>query len=113
MRAYRARVDDGVAAALAASNLARLPGPALHQLLTRGRLVRVPAGSVTHREGEMTEDVEVVVDGLVPEFVTAPDGRSPTVRYVRRGGQLGVGSMNAARFRRPGGIPARLGGGGV
>jgi CRP/FNR family transcriptional regulator, cyclic AMP receptor protein len=100
-------VDDGVAAALAASNLARLPGPALHRLLTRGRLVRVPAGSVTHREGEMTEHVELVVDGLVRVFVvTAPDGRSLTVRYARRGALLGVVSMYAADFRMPAGIQA-------
>jgi CRP/FNR family transcriptional regulator, cyclic AMP receptor protein len=99
-------VDDGVAAALAASNLARLPGPALHRLLTRGRLVRVPAGSVTHREGEMTEHVELVVDGLVRVFVTAPDGRSLTVRYARPGSLLGVVSMYATDFRMPAGTQA-------
>src|SRR3954452_3624005 len=106
MRAYRARVDDGVAAALAAWNLARLPGPALHRLLTRGRLVRVPAGSVTHREGETTEHVELVVEGLVRVFVTAPDGRSLTVRYARRGSLLGVVSMYATAFRMPAGTQA-------
>jgi CRP/FNR family transcriptional regulator, cyclic AMP receptor protein len=104
--AYRARVDDGVAAALAGSNLARLPGPTLHRLLTRARLDRVPAGSVTHREGEATEHVELVVDGLVRVFVTAPDGRSLTVRYARRGALLGVVSMYAAGFRMPAGIQA-------
>jgi CRP/FNR family transcriptional regulator, cyclic AMP receptor protein len=104
--AYRTHVDDGVAAALAASNLARLPGPALHRLLTRARLVRVPAGSVTHREGEATEHMELVVDGLVRGFVTAPDGRSLTVRYARRGALIGVVSMYATGFRMPAGIQA-------
>jgi CRP/FNR family transcriptional regulator, cyclic AMP receptor protein len=104
-RAYRARVDDGVAAALAASNLARLHEPALHRLLTRARLVRVPAGSVTHREGEATEHVELVVDGLVRGLVTAPDG-SLTVRYARRGALIGVVSMYATGFRMAAGIQA-------
>jgi CRP/FNR family transcriptional regulator, cyclic AMP receptor protein len=105
-RAYRARVDDGVAAALAASNLARVPGPALERLLLRARLVRVPAGSVTHREGETAELLELVVDGLVRVFVTAPDGRSLTVRYARRGSLLGVVSMYATGFRMPAGTQA-------
>jgi CRP/FNR family transcriptional regulator len=99
-------VDDGVAAALAASSLARLPGPALQRLLTRARLVRVPAGSVTHREGDTAEHLELVVDGLVRAFVTAPDGRSMTVRYARRGALIGVVSMYADGFRMPAGTQA-------
>jgi CRP/FNR family transcriptional regulator, cyclic AMP receptor protein len=66
-------VDAGVAAALAASRLARLPEPALQRLLTRARLVRVPAGSVMYREGETGELLDLVVGGLVRVFVTAPD----------------------------------------
>ena len=54
-RAYRFGVDDGVAAALAASNLSRLRGTALQRLLAGACLVRVSAGSVTHREGETVE----------------------------------------------------------
>jgi CRP/FNR family cyclic AMP-dependent transcriptional regulator len=99
-------VDDGVAAALAASNLARLPAPALHRLLTRARFVRVPAGSVIHREGETAEHLELVLDGLVRGFVTAPDGRSLTVRYARRGALIGAVSMYATGFRTPAGIQA-------
>jgi CRP/FNR family transcriptional regulator len=99
-------VDDGVAAALAASSLARLPGRALQRLLTGARVVRVPAGSVTHREGETGEHLELVVDGLVRAFVTAPDGRSMTVRYARRGALIGVVSMYADAFRMPAGTQA-------
>jgi CRP/FNR family transcriptional regulator, cyclic AMP receptor protein len=99
-------VDDGVAAALAASHLARLPRPALERLLVRARLVRVPAGAVTHWEGEKAEILELVVDGLVRVFVTAPDGRSLTVRYARRGSLLGVVSMYATDFRMPAGTQA-------
>jgi CRP/FNR family cyclic AMP-dependent transcriptional regulator len=104
--AYRGRVDDGVAGALAASNLARVPGSALERLLMGARLVHVPAGSVTHREGETAELLELVVDGLVRVFVTAPDGRSLTVRYARRGSLLGVVSMYATGFRMPAGTQA-------
>jgi CRP/FNR family transcriptional regulator len=99
-------VDTGVRAALAASSLARLPDPTLHRLLTRARLVRVPAGSVTHREGEIAELLELVVDGLVRVFVTAPDGRSLTVRYARRGALLGIVTMYTTGFRLPAGTQA-------
>jgi CRP/FNR family transcriptional regulator len=99
-------VDDGVVAALAASNLARLRPPALQRLLAGACLVRVPAGSVTHREGETAEYLELAVDGLVRVFVTAPDGRSLTVRYARRGSLLGVVSMYATAFRMPAGTQA-------
>jgi CRP/FNR family transcriptional regulator len=81
-----------------------LPEPALQRLLIRARLVRVPAGSVIHREGETGELLELVVGGLVRVFVTAPDGRSLTVRYARHGALIGVASMYATRFRMPAGI---------
>ncbi|MGY1786937.1 Crp/Fnr family transcriptional regulator [Geodermatophilus sp. SYSU D00698] len=97
---------DGVLAALAASKLARLPAPAQRRLLTGARLVRVPTGSVIHRQGETAELLELVVDGLVRVFVTAPDGRSLTVRYARRGALVGVVSMYGADFRLPAGIQA-------
>jgi CRP/FNR family transcriptional regulator len=99
-------MDDGVRAALGASNLALLPGTVTQRLLTRAGLVRVPAGSVTHREGDTAEHVELVVDGLVRVFVTAPDGRTLTVRYCRRGALIGVVSMYATDFRMPAGIQA-------
>lgn len=105
-RLYLARVDDRVAAALDVSNLAGLTGPALDRLLVRARHVRVPAGSVTHREGEAAQHVELIVDGLIRVFVTAPDGRSLTVRYARRGALIGVVSMYATGFRLPAGIQA-------
>jgi CRP/FNR family transcriptional regulator len=99
-------VDDGVAAALAASSFSRLPGPAVDRLLSQARLVRVPAGSVTHQEGETTQHLELVVDGLIRAFVTAPDGRSLTMRYARRGALIGVVSMYATGFRMPAGMQA-------
>jgi CRP/FNR family cyclic AMP-dependent transcriptional regulator len=99
-------VDDDVAAALAASSLSRLPAPAVDRLLAGARLVRIPAGSVTHREGETARHLELVVDGLIRAFVTAPDGRSLTMRYARRGALIGVVSLYATGFRMPAGMQA-------
>jgi CRP/FNR family cyclic AMP-dependent transcriptional regulator len=101
-------MDDGVRSALAASSLSGLPGPATQRLLTGARLVRVPAGAVTHREGETAEHLELVVDGLVRAFVTAPDGRTMTVRYCRGGALIGAVSMYASGFRMPAGIQAMI-----
>jgi CRP-like cAMP-binding protein len=101
-------MDDGVRAALAASSFARLPAPTTQRLLTRARLVQIPAGAVTHREGEEAEHLELVVDGLVRAFVTAPDGRTLTVRYCRRGALIGAVSMYASGFRMPAGMQAMV-----
>lgn len=103
---YGVQVDDGVRAALAASSFARLPAPAIQRLLARARVVRTTAGSVTHRAGEAAEHLELVVDGLVRVFVTAPDGRTLTVRYCRRGALIGAVSLYATGFRMPAGIQA-------
>jgi CRP/FNR family transcriptional regulator len=99
-------VDDGVRTALAASALARLPPAAAHRLLTGARYVRVPAGSVTHNEGDTAKHLELVVDGLLRAFVTAPDGRSLTVRYCRPGALIGVVSLYASGYRMPAGTQA-------
>lgn len=99
-------MEEGVRAALAASSLALLQVPATQPLLVRARLVRIRAGSVTHREGETAEHLELVVDGLVRVFVGAPDGRTLTVRYCRRGALIGAVSMYATEFRMPAGIQA-------
>ena len=99
-------MDDGVRAALNASSLSPLPVPVTQRLLTRARLVPIPAGSVTHREGEAVEHLELVVDGLVRVFVTGPDGRTLTVRYCRRGALIGAVSMYATGFRMPAGTQA-------
>jgi CRP-like cAMP-binding protein len=101
-------VDDGLQAALAASSLARLPVPATQRLLTGARLVRIPAGAVTHREGEEAEHLELVVEGLVRAFVTAPDGRTLTFRYCRSGALIGAVSMYATGFRMPAGLQAMV-----
>ena len=69
-------MDADVRAAVSASHLRDLPAPVLDELLTGAVRVRIPAGSVTHWEGEHAPHLELVVAGIVRVFVTAPDGRT-------------------------------------
>lgn len=61
----------------------------------------VPGGSVTHWEGERTPHLELVVSGVIRVYVTAPDGRTMTIRYCRRGGLLGAMSLFTPTFSMP------------
>jgi CRP/FNR family transcriptional regulator, cyclic AMP receptor protein len=92
--------------AIAASNLGDLP-PEIVATLTAGaqRLI-VPAGSTIHDEGENFPHVELVVAGLVRVRVTAPDGRTMTIRYCRPGALIGVVTLYAADWERPFGVQA-------
>jgi hypothetical protein len=73
----------------------------LDGLLMGSTRMRVPAGSVTHCEGEPDPHLELVVSGVVRVFVTAPDGRTMTVRYCRLGALIGVMSLFTAGFAMP------------
>ena len=94
-------VDVQVQAAIAASHLHELPGDVLTQLLAGARRSRVDAGRTLHRVGDDDRHVELVVAGLVRAHVTAPDGRTLTVRYCRRGALLGVLSLYAEAYVMP------------
>lgn len=87
--------------AVSMSHLRGLPPSVLAELLAGAVRRRVPAGSVTHREGEDAAHLELVVSGLVRVFVTAPDGRTMTIRYCRSGAMIGVMSLFAAGFTLP------------
>jgi CRP/FNR family cyclic AMP-dependent transcriptional regulator len=87
--------------AVAASQLGSLPGPLLGDLLAGSTLVRVPAGTVTHCEGDPAPHLELMVSGLLKFYATAPDGRTITVRYCRRGSLMGVVSLFAPHFALP------------
>lgn len=80
------------------SHLHELPPEVLDELVTGAVRTKIPAGSVTHREGEPAPHLELVISGVVRVFVTAPDGRTMTVRYCRSGALLGAVSLFAARF---------------
>ncbi|MFA9429921.1 Crp/Fnr family transcriptional regulator [Egicoccus sp. AB-alg2] len=90
-----------MARALAGSYLGDLPKASREQLWNGARLTSLPAGEVLRREGDATAHLEVVVSGLVRVFVTAPDGRTMTVRYVCPGGLLGGVSLFASPFALP------------
>jgi CRP/FNR family cyclic AMP-dependent transcriptional regulator len=94
-------VDAQVRAALSRSHLGDLPGDVLDELVAGARRVRIPAGLVTHWEGEHAPLLELVVSGVVRVFVAAPDGRTMTIRYCRPGAIIGAASLFATGFAMP------------
>jgi CRP/FNR family cyclic AMP-dependent transcriptional regulator len=102
----RGALDSAGRVANAASHLRSLPIDVIAGLTADASRLQVPAGSVLHREGTTTPHVEVVVSGLVRVYVTAPDGRTMSVRYCRRGALIGVVSLFATPFFLPATIQA-------
>jgi CRP/FNR family transcriptional regulator, cyclic AMP receptor protein len=94
-------VDARVRLAVSRSSLRDLPGEVLDELMVGAGRVRIPAGSVTHWEGEPAPFLELVVSGVVRVFVTAPDGRTMTIRYCRPGALIGAPSLFAAGYAMP------------
>jgi CRP/FNR family transcriptional regulator len=94
-------MDEPVRAAIAASRLHGLPPDVLAHLLAGARRCTVAAGRTLHRVGEDERHVELVVDGLVRVHASAPDGRTLTVRYCRRGALMGILSLYAEPFVMP------------
>lgn len=94
-------MDAQVRHALSRSNLRELPGDVLDELVMAADRVRIPAGSVTHWEGEHAPFLELVISGVVRVFVTAPDGRTMTIRYCRPGALIGAPSLFAAPYAMP------------
>jgi CRP/FNR family cyclic AMP-dependent transcriptional regulator len=101
-----AALDDDIRDALARSHFRDLPGDVAAELVEGARRIRVPAGSSFRNVGEEGAHLELLVDGFVRIFVSAPDGRSLTVRYFRRGALTGVASLFTPRFSMPGSIQA-------
>jgi CRP/FNR family transcriptional regulator, cyclic AMP receptor protein len=67
--------------------------PALRDHLLQDALeIDLPQGSVIYRDDDDPRCV-LVVSGLVRVFLSAPDGRSTTVRYARSGEILGVPTL--------------------
>jgi CRP/FNR family cyclic AMP-dependent transcriptional regulator len=89
-----------------ASHLRELPVDVLDDLLAGAVRLKIPASSVIHREGETAPVLELVVSGIARVFVTAPDGRTMTVRYCRPGALLGVMSLFTPAFALPGSVQA-------
>lgn len=83
------------------SHLRQLPAEVLDDLLVGSTRINISAGSVTHWEGEPDPHLDLVLSGAVRVFVTAPDGRTMTVRYCRPGALIGVMSLFATGFAMP------------
>jgi CRP/FNR family cyclic AMP-dependent transcriptional regulator len=94
-------MDTRLRGALAASHLGGLPAGVRDRLLVGARSVVVPAGSVVHREGDQRPHLELVVSGVLRILVSAPDGRTMTVRYCRPGALLGAMSFFRSGFSMP------------
>jgi CRP/FNR family transcriptional regulator len=91
------RIDD----AIRASHLGSLPPEVIHGLCVGAITETASAGSTLWRTGDVEPHFVIVVSGLVRVYVTAPDGRTLTVRYCRRGDILGAFSMFAEDFSMP------------
>ena len=99
-------MDADLESAVLASHLRELPGDVIDDLMAGAVRLKIPASSVIHREGEGAPVLELVVSGLVRVFVTAPDGRTMTVRYCRPGALLGVMSLFIPKFALPAAVQA-------
>ena len=94
-------MDLQVRQALSRSNLRDLPGDVLDELTAGAGRVHIPAGSVTHWEGEPAPFLELVVSGVVRVFITALDGRTMTIRYCRPGALIGAASLFSPEYAMP------------
>jgi CRP/FNR family transcriptional regulator, cyclic AMP receptor protein len=99
-------VDADVESAVSKSHLRGLPPEVLQDLMQDAVRARIPAGSVTHWEGEDAPHLELVISGIVRAFVNAPDGRTMTIRYCRPGALLGALSLFTTYFVMPATVQA-------
>lgn len=101
-----ALVDADIEAAVTASHLRDVPRHLLNELAADASRLRVPAGALIHRQGEVEPHLSLVVRGFIRGFVTAYDGRTLTVRYCRPGALIGVVSLYAPGYTMGGSFQA-------
>jgi len=87
----RQGLDEATRRALDASPFGALPSAAIDRLLASAVLLDAPAGAILYRAEDPARGA-LVVDGLVRLYITSVDGRQLTIRYVRGGEQVGVGT---------------------
>ena len=75
-------MDEAERAAFDTSHLRGLPVATLVRLTERASRRHVAAGDTLHRAGDDVRHVALVIRGLVRVHVTAPDGRTLTLRYA-------------------------------
>ena len=93
-------IDSDLRAAVAASQFRDLPSDLIARLTADARRLRIAPGETIHAEGETEPHLELVLRGLVRVHVSAPDGRTMTVRYCRQGSLIGAATLYAARAER-------------
>lgn len=94
-------MDPDVRDAVDASHLRGLSSEALDDLFADSLRVKLPAGDIAHRESAQDPYLDLVLGGVVRVFITAPDGRTMTIRYCRRGELLGAMSLFLNDFSEP------------
>src|SRR4029453_18234379 len=99
-------MDVDLRSAVSRSHLRELPAEVLDELLSGSTRMKISAGSVTPGGGDPDPHLELVISGVVRVFVTAPDGRTMTVRYCRPGALLGVMSLFIPKFALPAAVQA-------
>jgi CRP/FNR family transcriptional regulator len=87
--------------AVRASHFRDLPSEVLDELLDGALRLKVSAGDVAHRALDEDPYLELVITGVIRVFVTAPDGRTMTIRYCRSGELLGAMSLFSEGFTEP------------
>jgi CRP/FNR family transcriptional regulator, cyclic AMP receptor protein len=84
-----------------ASHFRGLPPEVLDELFDGAGRSKIAAGSVAHWALDDDPYVEMVITGVIRVFVTAPDGRTMTIRYCRSGELLGAMSLFSDQFTEP------------
>jgi CRP/FNR family cyclic AMP-dependent transcriptional regulator len=94
-------VQPDVRDAVGASHLRDLPPEVLDELLDGAARATLPAGVVAHHALEEGDYLELVLTGVIRVYVTAPDGRTMTIRYCRCGELLGAMSLFTDGWAEP------------
>jgi CRP/FNR family cyclic AMP-dependent transcriptional regulator len=96
-------VDDELRGAIRESFLAALPDDAVAALVDGAVRVEAPAGTWVLTNPRLSPTVRLVADGILRIVRSAPDGRTITQRYMRRGEVGGIaGAFIAPYARNPG-----------
>lgn len=94
-------MDAEILKAIEISPLHAVGPESLRKLLAGAKRRDIPPRTLTHREGDSSPHLELVVSGVVRVFVRASDGRTMTIRYCRSGSLLGAVSLFATDFSLP------------
>lgn len=86
------RQQADVLDAIARSSLGGLPGAVIDRL-TEGAILRDIAARTTISQGGDPPFWDLVVRGLIRAYVSAPNGRTITIRYCRPGALMGTGTI--------------------